>query len=65
MPRADNTYRLVIFDEPEDPQAVRDLICGVTGLHPTDVMQWVARAPGVWPHPLAEGEVREILDGSL
>lgn len=63
MPRADNSYRLVIFDEPDDPQAVRDLICGVTGLHPTDVMQWVARAPGVWPHPLAEGEVREILDG--
>ncbi len=60
---ADNTYRLVIFDDLEDPQAVRDLICAITGQHPTDVMQWVARAPGIWPHPLAEGEVREILDG--
>lgn len=63
MPVADNTYRLVIFDAPEDPPAVRDLITGVTGLHRTDVMQWVARFPGVWPQPLAEGEVREILDG--
>jgi hypothetical protein len=26
-------------------------------------MQWVARAPGIWPQPLAEGEVRELLDG--
>lgn len=63
MPGADNTYRLVIFDAPDDLPAVRDLIVGVTGLHPTDVTQWVARAPGVWPQPLAEGEVREILDG--
>jgi hypothetical protein len=63
MNKADNTYRLVIFAAPEDPVAVRDLLCSITGLHPTDAMQWVARAPGVWPQPLAEGEVREILDG--
>lgn len=63
MSKADNTYRLVIFVAPEDPVAVRDLLCGITGLHPTDAMQWVARTPGVWPKPLAEGEVREILDG--
>lgn len=61
--KADNTYRLVVFERPGDPQAVRDLFCGVTGLHPTDAMQWVARTPGLWPHPLAEGEVRELLDG--
>src|SRR4051812_6166011 len=59
----DNTYRLVVFDAPDDPHAVRDLMCGVTGIHPTDAMQWVARAPGIWPRPLAEGEVRELLDG--
>src|ERR1700738_2927493 len=64
MPQPDNTYRLVVFDHPDDPQAVRDLMCGVTGIHPTDAMQWVARrAPGIWPQPLAEGEVRELLDG--
>ena len=64
MSMPDNTYRLVVFDPPDDPQAVRDLMCGVTGIHPTDAMQWVARrAPGVWPQPLAEGEVRELLDG--
>jgi len=63
MPEVDHSYRLVIFLRPDDPQAVRDLICRVTGRHPTDVMQWVARAPGIWPHPLAEGEVRAILDG--
>jgi hypothetical protein len=63
MPKPDNTYRLVIFDQPEDPPAVRDLLCSVSGIHPTDAMQWVARTPGVWPQPLAEGEVRELLDG--
>lgn len=61
--RPDNTYRLVLFDAIEDPGPVRDLICGVTGLHPTDANQWIARAPGVMRHPLAEGEVRELLDG--
>lgn len=59
----DNTYRLVLFDPIENPPPVRDLICGVTGLHPTDAMQWIARAPGVVRHPLAEGEIRELLDG--
>jgi hypothetical protein len=64
MANPDNPYRLVVFDHPEDPQAVRDLMCAVTGIHPTDAMQWVARsAPGIWPQPLAEGEVRELLDG--
>ncbi|MBX6314359.1 MAG: hypothetical protein IRY99_15820 [Isosphaeraceae bacterium] len=63
MPKPDNAYRLVVFDAPDDPQAVRDLLCGVTGMHPTDAMQWVARTPGILPQPLAEGEVREILDG--
>jgi hypothetical protein len=63
MTKPDNSYRLVLFEEPDDPQAVRDLLCGVTGIHPTDAMQWVARAPGIWPQPLAEGEVRELLDG--
>ncbi len=62
MAHADNTYRLVVFHAPDDPQAVRDLLSRVTGAHPTDAMQWVARLPGVWPHPLAEGEVRELLD---
>jgi hypothetical protein len=63
MAEPDNTYRLVLFAAPEAPEAVRDLLCGVTGIHPTDAMQWVARAPGVWRQPLAEGEVRELLDG--
>lgn len=63
MDKATNDYRLVVFETPEDPQGVRDLLCGVTGIHPTDAMLWVARAPGVWPRPLAEGEVRELLDG--
>ncbi|HEV3165877.1 MAG TPA: hypothetical protein VGZ22_17745 [Isosphaeraceae bacterium] len=61
--KADNTYRLVVFNPPDDPPAVRDLLVGVTGIHPTDAMRWVARTPGIWPQPLAEGEVRELLDG--
>ena len=42
---------------------MRDLFCRVTGMHPTDAMQWLARAPGTWPKPLEESEVRELLDG--
>jgi hypothetical protein len=56
-------YRLVVFEEIDDPPKVRDLFCRVTGTHPTDAMQWVARVPGVWPQPLPEAEVRELLDG--
>jgi hypothetical protein len=63
MSKADNTYRLVVFDAPEDPKAMRDLACGILGMHPTDAMQRIARLPGIWPDPLAEGEVRELLDG--
>jgi hypothetical protein len=63
MPPVTNDYRLVIFDDLDDPPSVRDLLCAVTGTHPTDAMQWLARAPGIWPQPLAEGEVRELLDG--
>ncbi|HEV3120313.1 MAG TPA: hypothetical protein VGY53_00350 [Isosphaeraceae bacterium] len=63
MSKVDNTYRLVMFEAPDDPKAVRDVIAGVTGTHPTDAMQWLARMPGIWPYPLAEGEVRELLDG--
>lgn len=56
-------YRLVVFEAVDDPQGVRDLFCKVTGLHPTDAMQWIARAPGVWPRPLTEAETRTLLDG--
>jgi hypothetical protein len=56
-------YRLVIFEPIEKPQEVRDLFCRVTGMHPTDATQWLVRAPGVWPKPLEEGQVRQVLDG--
>ena len=58
----ENDYRLILFDAPDDPGALRDLFKGVMGLHPTEAMQWVRRAPGIMPWPLAEGEVRELLD---
>jgi hypothetical protein len=63
MPTTLARYRLVIFEAIEEPQAVRDLFCRVTGIHPTDAMQWLARAPGTWPQPLEEAKVRELLDG--
>ena len=63
MSTSDLSYRLVIFDPPDDPPAVRDLFVKVTGAHPTDAMQWVARTPGVWPKPLDEIQVRALLDG--
>jgi hypothetical protein len=56
-------YRLVIFAAIVEPTPVRDLFCRVTGTHPTDAMQWIARAPGTWPKPLGESEVRRLLDG--
>jgi hypothetical protein len=63
MPTKPAVYRLVIFEAIEEPQALRDLICQVTGMHPTDVVQWLARAPGTWPQPLEEAAVRRLLDG--
>jgi hypothetical protein len=58
-------YRLVIFDEVDndDLPLVRDLFCRVTGMHPTDATQWIARTPGVWPRPLPEDQTRALLDG--
>src|SRR5271157_6100498 len=49
MPNSAPRYRLVIFE--------------ATGMHPTDVVQWLARAPGVWPQPLDEPMVRKLLAG--
>ena len=63
MPETAPRYRLVIFDAIDDPQALREMICQTTGMHPTDVVQWLARAPGVWPQPLDESTVRGLLDG--
>lgn len=56
-------YRLVIFDEIDDPKPVRDLFVAATGTHPTDAAQWVARVPGIWPRPLDEAASRRLLDG--
>jgi hypothetical protein len=56
-------YRLVVFDEIDEPAAVRDLFCKVTGMHPTDAMQWVARAPGVWPRLLTADQAQTLVDG--
>src|SRR4051794_4338178 len=56
-------YRLVVFDEVDEPQAVRDLFCQVTDMHPTDAMLWVARAPGAWAQPLPADQARALLDG--
>jgi hypothetical protein len=63
MAKSEPLYRLVVFDEVDDPTAVRDLFVKVTGMHPTDAMQWVARCPGVWAKPLTADQARELLDG--
>jgi hypothetical protein len=63
MPKTPPVYRLVIFDPIAEPAELRDLVCRATGMHPTDAVQWLARAPGTWPQPLAETTVRELLDG--
>jgi hypothetical protein len=56
-------YRLVVFDEVDEPVPVRDLFCKVTGMHPTEAMLWVSKVPGTWPHPLPENQTRALLDG--
>jgi hypothetical protein len=63
MSKTPPQYRLVIFEAIDDPQELREMVCRVTGMHPTDVVQWLARAPGTWPQPLEEPEVRQLLDG--
>jgi hypothetical protein len=63
MPNASPRYRLVIFQAIDEPLELRDLVCRVTGMHPTDAVQWLARAPGTWPQPLEESEVRRLLEG--
>ena len=65
MPKTARSYRLVIFDEIDEPvfQDARDLFCKVTGIHPTDAVQWLKRVPGTWPYPLDEAKTRLLLDG--
>jgi hypothetical protein len=54
---------MVIFEPIPDPADLRDVVCRATGMHPTDAVQWLARAPGTWPQPLEERAVRQLLDG--
>src|SRR5260370_18304863 len=63
MPKTPPQCRLVIFDANAEPLELRELVCHATGMHPTDVVQWLARAPGTWPQPLEEPKVRDLLDG--
>lgn len=61
--RPEVKYRLVVFDAPDDPKDMRDLIVRVTGLHAADAMRWASKAPGVFPSLIAEPLVRPLLDG--
>jgi hypothetical protein len=63
MSRTAHQYRMVIFEAIDEPMELRDMVCRATGMHPTDAVQWLARAPGTWPQPLEETTVRELLDG--
>jgi hypothetical protein len=63
MAQPEVLYRLVVFDELDDPHKVRDLFADVTGAHPADAMQWVAKVPGLWPKLLNESQTRRLLDG--
>src|SRR3954452_18530644 len=63
MPDSAPRYRLVIFDIIDNPQELREMICGATGMHPTDATQWLSRAPGGVSLPFDEVTVRRVLDG--
>jgi hypothetical protein len=62
MPRTPPRYRLVIFEAIDEPLELREPVCEATGIHPTDAVQWLARAPGTWPNALDEATVRKLLD---
>jgi hypothetical protein len=62
MSRKPARYRVVIFDAVGDPQQLRDAASRATGRHPTDVVQWLARAPGTWPELLEPPAVQALLD---
>jgi hypothetical protein len=61
MAESEAQYRLVVFDELENAALVRDVFVEVTGTHPTDAMQWIAKLPGPWPKPLTEAHARGLL----
>ena len=64
MAQTDVQYRLVVFDELDDPHKVRDLFSrGHRG--PPDRRHAVGgpACPGVWPKLLDEGQTRRLLDG--
>jgi hypothetical protein len=63
MPSTPPRYRLVIFEAIDELPELRDLFCRVAGMHPTDAVQWLARAPGTWPKALDQSTVRKLLDG--
>ena len=56
-------YRVVIFDAIDEPKSLRELISKATGAHPADALQWLAKAPGVWPKELDEPSTRTLVDG--
>ena len=58
-----NSYRLVVFDEVEDPDSVRELLCRTTGIHATDANRWVSRMPGIGERSLTLEEVKNLLNG--
>ena len=52
----------MIFDAIDDPQELREVVCSLTGMHPTNAVQWLARqvsGRSNWKKP----EVRKLLDG--
>jgi len=44
------TYFVVLFNLPDDPHAVRDMLVKQLGLHPSDAQIAARAAPGVLPH---------------
>lgn len=62
MPKPLAQYRVVIFDAIEDPSRIRDEVSAAAEVHPTDAVQWLARAPGAWRQPVSEVVARRMLD---
>ncbi len=62
MPQAQAQYRVVIFDAIDDPPRLREDVSAAAEVHPTDAVQWLARAPGPWPRLVEQGVARRLLD---
>jgi hypothetical protein len=65
MANGGGDFRVVIYEAPGEAGsgAVRQLLCDVMGMHPSDASQWVARTPGIWSIRFTREQAQQFVDG--